>query len=153
MAGGKDQTTGSDHTLPAQRKGILRVAELCRDCQACTLACSLYHEGRCALKLARLRVSKDMALYRMSIWTCKHCDSPECLAACPTGALRLDERGVALLVDEDCVQCGACEASCPFGAIFHDAASGRYLKCDLCSGRVEGPLCVEICPVGAVTMG
>jgi Fe-S-cluster-containing hydrogenase component 2 len=26
----------------------------------------------------------------------------------------------------------------------------RYLKCDLCTGRDGGPLCVEMCPVGAL---
>ncbi len=41
--------------------------ELCRDCQVCTLGCSLYHEGACGLGLARPLVAKDMAKYEFRI--------------------------------------------------------------------------------------
>lgn len=126
--------------------------ELCRDCQACTLACSLYHEGECNLHLARLRVLKDMERYRFQIIVCRHCVEPHCLAACPNGALRLDERGVPTIVREDCLLCGACQAACPYAALFYDARTGFYIKCDLCSGRAEGPVCVQVCPVAAITV-
>ena len=125
---------------------------LCRDCQACTLACSLYHEGECNLALARLRVTKDMARYTFNILICQHCDSPDCTLACPAGAMRLDDRGVAIIDDDDCIRCGTCAADCPHDAIFYDEATDRYFKCDLCAGREEGPLCVELCPVGALTL-
>jgi carbon-monoxide dehydrogenase iron sulfur subunit len=126
--------------------------DLCRDCQACTLACSLYHEGECNLTLARLLVNKDMARYEFQITICQQCDAPDCIPACPTDAMRRDGRGVVVLVDAECIQCGVCMASCPYGAIFYSESLGRYLKCDLCAGREEGPLCVEICPVGALAL-
>lgn len=131
-------------------KGIQVDAGLCRDCQACALACSLYHEGECNLGLARLVVNKDMARYTFNILICHHCDSPECVLACPTEAMRLDERGVVILVDDDCIRCEACLSSCPHEAIFYNQAEDRYLKCDLCADRQAGPLCVEVCPVGAL---
>ena len=124
---------------------------LCRDCQACTLACSLYHEGQCSVALARLSVSKDMARYEFNIVVCQHCESPDCLAACPVDALRRDERGVVVLVEEECIQCGACAEACPYDALFYHEATDRYRKCDLCAGR-DGPLCVEVCPVGALSL-
>lgn len=128
-------------------------AALCRDCQACTLGCSLHHEGECNLGLARLAVSKDMAKYEFNILICQHCDSPDCIAACPTeGAMLIDGRGVVIIVDDVCLRCGACVAACPYDAIFYNEAEDRYLKCDLCAGREEGPLCVELCPVGALTL-
>ena len=128
-------------------------AALCRDCQACTLGCSLYHEGECRLSLARLSVTKDMAKYEFNILICQHCDSPDCIAACPTeGAMLIDERGVVLIVDDVCLRCGACADSCPYDAIFYNEAEDRYLKCDLCTGREGGPLCIELCPVGALTL-
>lgn len=37
-----------------------------------------------------------------------------CVSACPTGALRDDpERPVLRFVEDACVQCGLCEATCP----------------------------------------
>ena len=47
--------------------------KLCRDCQACTLACSLHREGECNLGLARLVVSKDMANYEFNILDVTSC--------------------------------------------------------------------------------
>ena len=126
--------------------------ELCRDCQACTLGCSLYQEGECNLALARLLVSKDMAKYEFSIRVCQHCESPDCLAACPTGAIFLDAQGIAILDEVECNRCGACAAACPYEAIFYNQAKDRYLKCDLCAGRAGGPICVELCPVGALSL-
>ena len=128
------------------------VGSLCRDCQACMLGCSLYHEGECSLTLARLLVARDMSSYEVAIRFCQHCEPPACLDACPTGAIRLDERGVALLSDADCTRCGSCASACPHDAVFHDETTDRYLKCDLCSGRPAGPLCVELCPVGALAL-
>jgi Fe-S-cluster-containing hydrogenase component 2 len=143
---------------------ILARSELCRDCQGCTLACSLYHEGECSLSLARLVVAKDMARYEFHITVCRHCDPPECVAACPVdalslvrrrhsdGALSLNDDGIAVLDDDACIRCGACADSCPYGAIFYHEAQDRYLKCDLCAGREGGPLCVQVCPVGALAL-
>lgn len=139
----------------SDRSGARRVrarSELCRNCQACQLACSLYHEGCCHLGLARLQVSKDMARYTFDVRICRQCASPECLEACPTGAMSLDGRGVVLLGDGECTRCGACAAACPYEAISYCRAEDRYLKCDLCAGRPEGPLCVALCPVGALTL-
>jgi len=132
---------------------ILADATLCRECQACTLACSLFHEGECNLNLARLVVTKDMARYEFDILICQHCDSPDCIAACPTdGAMLIGERGVVIILDDVCLRCGACAAACPYDTIFYNEAEDRYLKCDLCAGREGGPVCVELCPVGALTL-
>jgi carbon-monoxide dehydrogenase iron sulfur subunit len=126
--------------------------DLCRNCQACQLGCSLYHEGQCHLGLARLQVRKDMARYTFDIRICRHCAEPECVKACPADALRLDGRGVAIIDDEECIACGNCAEACPYGAIFFDEGTGHYLKCDLCAGRAEGPLCIALCPVGALSL-
>ena len=126
-------------------------AKLCRDCQTCALACSLHHEGECNLGLARLVVTKDMARYEFDIVICQHCDEPDCILACPSEAMILDERGVVIILDDECSRCGSCAASCPHDAIFYNEVQDRYIKCDLCANRQEGPLCVELCPVGALT--
>lgn len=136
--------------------GRLRAdAALCRDCQACILGCSLHHEGACSPTLARLSIAKDMSRYAFRLTICEHCDDPACLAACPTEAIALDERGVAVLDESACIGCAACFDACSFGAIVRvqsPSAAERFLKCDLCAGRAEGPVCVELCPVGALTI-
>jgi Fe-S-cluster-containing hydrogenase component 2 len=131
---------------------ILIDSALCRDCQACTLACSLFHHGECSLELARLRVNKDLAQGNVEIILCRQCDFSDCMAACPNAAIRLDEQGQVILFEEECTQCGACEVACRYHAIFYDHQLGMYLKCDLCRPREAGPLCVELCPVGALTL-
>lgn len=133
-------------------KGIQVDAKLCRDCQACTLACSLHHEGECNLGLARLLVTKDMAKYEFNIVICQHCDERDCMLACPSEAMVLEDRGVVIILDDECDRCGACAAACPYDSIFYNEAQDRYLKCDLCAGRADGPLCVELCPVEALTL-
>jgi Fe-S-cluster-containing dehydrogenase component len=68
------------------------------------LACSLYHEGECNPGLARVMIIKDMAKYAFHILLCQHCESPECIVACPTEAMVIDERGVVAIVDEACIR-------------------------------------------------
>lgn len=137
-------------TISSQR--VRAQSALCRDCQACLLGCSLYHEGSCSPSLARLRIAKDMARYEFTITICRQCTSPACLPACPTGAMSLDERGVVLIDDAVCTRCGSCAAACPYDAIYDHQAADRYLKCDLCAGRDGGPLCVTLCPVAALIL-
>jgi len=131
---------------------ILIDPSLCRDCQACTLACSLYHHGECSPELAYLRINKDLALGKIDILLCRQCDFPDCIASCPNEAVRLDEHGRVILFVEECLQCGACAEACRYHAIFYNQKLGIYLKCDLCRGRAAGPACVELCPVGALTL-
>jgi Fe-S-cluster-containing hydrogenase component 2 len=58
---------------------------------------------------------------------------------------------VVRIYQDECLQCGACAEACPYQAIFYHPATGFYHKCDLCASR-RGPACVEICPVGALTL-
>ena len=136
----------------ARPMGIETKPELCRDCQACVLGCSLYHESVCSPARARLVVAKDMARFEFDIRICRHCEDAACLAACPADAMCLDGGGVVIIDDDLCIQCGACADACPYGSIFYHAGEDRYLKCDLCASRREGPLCAQLCPVGALTI-
>ena len=46
-----------------------------------------------------------------------------------------------------CVGCGACEDTCPLGAISADADGKRVVDADLC---VDCGACEGACPVGAI---
>lgn len=135
---------------------ILVDAELCRDCEACALACSVIHEGEANPLFSRVLVKKDMENYKFSLVICQQCQTegeiPECVQACPIDAIRLDERGVVMIYQDECIQCAACAEACPYGAIFYNEKTNQYFKCDLCPEQKDGPACVEICPVGALTI-
>lgn len=135
----------------AERVRVVARPALCRDCQACTLGCSLYHEGQSRPSTARLRVVRHQADHTFEIIVCRQCPDPACLPACPVDAMAL-KAGVVHIDPVLCVLCGACAEACPHGAIFHHEALGRYLKCDLCGERDGGALCVELCPVGALLL-
>jgi Fe-S-cluster-containing dehydrogenase component len=126
---------------------------LCRGCDMCTLACSLHHGGQCSPALARLRVSKAIDRYAFAIQICRHCDVPHCYDACPVeGAMERDERGVVYIVEENCIACGSCMEACPYEGIYLHEELDVYLKCDMCRGRIGGPICVETCPTGALSL-
>ena len=123
---------------------------LCRDCQLCALGCSLFHYGESSLSKAKIRVDKDMALYKFSINVCRQCKNPKCVEACPVGAILLNDQGYLILSQEKCTKCGECAKACPFKSIYFSVEINEYQKCDMCFGRENGPVCVEICPVHAL---
>ena len=48
---------------------------------------------------------------------CRGCIAHRCMAACPRGAITLDENRHAHISPEKCVGCGKCAAVCPYSAI------------------------------------
>jgi ferredoxin len=59
---------------------------------------------------------------------------------------------MALVIDETCIACGACEPECPTKSITEggdifviDAAT-----CVECIGHFDNPKCVEVCPVDCI---
>ena len=149
---------------PVQRSGTIEVhAERCLTCRECEVACSLYHEGECRPSLSRIRiVYDDFCPGLPQIVVCKQCDWPACAYACAARwdepALRIDPVSGARTIDPAlCRGCGDCARACPLmpeRPVIVSKQTGKrrtYQKCDLCAGRAEGPLCVEICPGEALT--
>ena len=82
----------------------------------------------------------------------KTAEEAGCSIACPNNAFAKDEKtGALFIVKEKCSGCGSCVEKCPFGVLALSEELGVPSKCDLCSGREEGPLCAEYCPTGALT--
>lgn len=56
---------------------------------------------------------------------------------------------MAMVINEDCISCGACEPECPNTAITQ--GDTIYViapdKCTECVGAYDAPKCVEVCPV------
>jgi Fe-S-cluster-containing dehydrogenase component/CRP-like cAMP-binding protein len=89
--------------------------------------------------------------------SCQHCQNPSCMIDCPTGAIGRDARGEVFIREDLCTGCGSCAKACPWDNIqmaARPADQGPHpevaVKCDLCSGRPEGPACVAGCPAQAI---
>jgi Fe-S-cluster-containing dehydrogenase component len=48
---------------------------------------------------------------------CMHCQDPECLTGCPTGAIGRFENGQIDINPQTCIGCGDCATQCPYNAI------------------------------------
>jgi tetrathionate reductase subunit B len=81
---------------------------------------------------------------------CIQCEEPDCLPACPSGALELTDEGVVKVRYAECDSCGLCVEACPYDGIWLDPLSGLAVKCDTCKGRFE---CVPDCFPGALSVG
>jgi Fe-S-cluster-containing dehydrogenase component len=131
---------------------IIHNQDLCSGCRLCQIVCSTYHEGVSSPALSRLQYKKyELGGYITDVFPCKQCDGPECLYACPTGALHVDTTTGARVVDPDvCIGCQMCINACPVvpPRIRFNAAKNIAFKCDLCGGD---PQCVKFCPMGALT--
>jgi len=59
---------------------------------------------------------------------------------------------MALLISDECVNCGVCEPECPNSAISEgdDLYEIEIAKCTECVGHHDEPQCVEVCPVDCI---
>jgi len=146
------------------RSGVIQVdGTRCLACRECEVICSLHHHGECNPALSAVQIdADDFAIGLPDIRVCRQCDWPACLYACAAHwedpALAIDARTGARFINADkCRGCGDCARACPLTAehpvISRARVNGRvrYIKCDLCYDRPEGPVCVAMCPGGALT--
>jgi len=134
--------------------------ELCAGCKNCQVACLAEHSPAPSVWLVNLsdRGSRPRNFVELNAagrpvpLSCRHCEDPECVAACMSGALSKDPlTGVVAHDPEQCAGCWMCVMSCPFGMIAPGAGEKSIVKCDLCVDR-GSPRCVEACPTGAITL-
>jgi len=127
---------------------LVFLEDKCKGCRYCEMACALKHEKAFNPKKARIRTKRQDLPERTSVTYCRHCPEPECLEACPVGALTKDtETGIVTVNINECTGCGQCVDACEYEAIYLHPGSGLAIKCDLCGGDPE---CVKSCPEGAL---
>jgi len=132
-----------------ERKFVSADPEKCVGCQVCEYICSLTKEGAFNPLKSRIRVVRINQLINLAV-TCRLCEDPPCVAACPRDALTQSEETGLIMVDEDkCNGCGWCIEACDYGAIMLHPEKKVVFVCDLCQEQGE-PQCVKWCPEEAL---
>src|SRR5215471_619101 len=96
--------------------------DLCVRCGNCSLACHRVHGQsrllRRGIHLTRLRHPSPKRVQSvLAPQVCMHCQDPECLTGCPTGAIGRFGAGQIDIDPKTCIGCGDCATQCPYDAI------------------------------------
>jgi Fe-S-cluster-containing dehydrogenase component len=98
-----------------ERKFVSSDPDKCVGCQVCEYACSMVKEKAFNPLKSRIRVVRVNQLANMAV-TCRLCEDPPCIVACPRDALTQSEETGAIIVDKDkCNGCGWCIEACDYG--------------------------------------
>ena len=159
---------GAPVVILEQSLGMLAVdSARCTGCARCELACTEFNDGRAQPSLARVKVSRNYGFgpkgqqagfgrgpgefgnFRIVPDACLQCPHPvPCEVACPSGAVVLEPKTRARMVDADrCTGCRLCRQACPWELMVFDEERSKASKCWLCDGAPE---CAAACPTGAL---
>lgn len=152
----RTRTTTIQVEVPVTRQKaighLIHNPDICLGCRMCEMVCAINKDGVASLEKGRIFTIRHIFEGQIAeVFPCQHCDEPECLQACPTGALHIDTATGARVIDaEICVGCQLCLNACPFNPprIRYNAEKQICFKCDLCEGE---PQCVKFCGTGALT--
>ena len=168
-----------------QRLGLVIDLDICVGCHACAVNCKEWNNGGHS---APLTDQDPYGADPVGVWfnrihsfewqsdqeeqqsrtlhfprSCLHCETPDCVTVCPTGAsYKRESDGIVLVNAETCIGCKLCSWACPYGAREYDEDVGVMKKCTLCVDRIYNetfdpvdrvPVCVTTCPVGARHFG
>lgn len=124
----------------------------CISCHACLVHCK--QKNRLPVGVAQNKLEVTLLekggkpVIRNKYQPCLMCKKPQCVPACPTGAMYQREDGLVLVDLEKCDGCGECVTACPFDSPMLNPETGKVAKCDYCIDRVEqglDPACVTGC--------
>ncbi|HYV05993.1 MAG TPA: cyclic nucleotide-binding domain-containing protein, partial [Blastocatellia bacterium] len=96
--------------------------DLCVRCGNCSMACHQIHGQsrltRRGIHVTRLDAPRASAIQSvLAPAVCMHCQDPECLTGCPTGAIGRFGAGQIDIDSKTCIGCGDCASQCPYNAI------------------------------------
>ena len=179
--------TSLPEPMPNARKlGLVVDLDTCVGCHACAVACKEWNMGGHMAPLTDLepygRDPDGVWFNRIHTFeagvehtgrgtsrtthfprSCLHCETPDCVTVCPTGAsYKRAEDGIVLVNEDLCIGCKLCSWACPYGAREFDQDVKTMKKCTLCIDRIYNenleevdrvPACVMVCPVSARHFG
>jgi Fe-S-cluster-containing dehydrogenase component/CRP-like cAMP-binding protein len=94
----------------------------CIRCGNCSLACHKVH-GHSRLMRRGIHIERPVkpnsraTQHVLMPSVCLHCQDPECLTGCPTGAIARFPGGEIDIEPKTCIGCGDCATQCPYNAI------------------------------------
>ncbi len=169
---------------PSPRKlGLVIDLDTCVGCHACAVACKQWNERG---QFGPLPDEQPYGREPSGVWfnrvhtyeverpdkpammvhfprSCLHCETPDCVTVCPTGAsYKRAEDGIVLVDEDKCIGCKLCSWACPYGAREYGEERGVMQKCTLCVDRIYNetldardrePACVQACPTRARHFG
>ncbi|MBU7041926.1 MAG: 4Fe-4S dicluster domain-containing protein, partial [Theionarchaea archaeon] len=140
-------------------KALYYDSERCVACHNCEVACAMawshadtVYQALTAPLLPRTRIFLKGGDTQTVVMSCRHCEVPPCVEACPVDAIEKGEDGIVVIDDGLCIGCRSCSVACPIGVIQPDARGQIMVKCDLCR-NMGGPACVVACPTNALVYG
>jgi len=166
-----------------KRLGLVIDLDTCVGCHACATNCKEWNASGPSAPLTDVNAyrSEQRGVWFNRVFTyeaggcgesartvhfpknCLHCEKPDCVTVCPTGAsYKRAEDGIVLIDHDRCIGCKLCAWACPYGARELDEVEGVMKKCTLCIDRIYNetlaeaervPACVSTCPVGARHFG
>jgi Fe-S-cluster-containing dehydrogenase component len=128
----------------------------CIGCQACYHACAECETHR-GVSMIHLEYADRAESVQTVPVVCMHCEDPACASACPADAIKKTADGVVQsALQSRCIGCSNCVLACPFGVPRYVSRIDQMMKCDLCYDRTSAgkrPMCVTVCPSGALFFG
>jgi Fe-S-cluster-containing dehydrogenase component/CRP-like cAMP-binding protein len=118
IAAGKEISTG----IVDGTNLLVMDMDLCIRCGNCSMACHKVH-GNSRLLRHGIHIARPVKPNGRSIQhvllpsVCLHCQDPECLTGCPTGAIARFAEGHIDIDAKTCIGCADCATQCPYNAI------------------------------------
>ena len=134
----------------------------CIGCNACTIQCKSNKSLPVGPRISQVvpvgpKMIGGLPRAEYIFMPCFHCETPWCVAACPTGAMQKRAAdGIVFIDPAVCVGCKACITACPWGAPQWNPETGKAVKCDYCKDRVDAglkPACVTVCITHCLSFG
>ena len=141
-------------------KATLINTDLCLGCNAYTVECKRNNDLPVGQSISWTRIDEletgtfpNTKAYFIK-QSCKHCTEAACVEVCPVGAASKPDGVHVVINQEECIGCGYCAMSCPFGTPHFGEPKGASQKCSYCYGtKIDGEstACEIACPFGAIT--
>jgi len=142
-------------------KRIMINADNCMGCRNCAIACMQAHRENDNGSFYDLDLTDPANQSRNLILLnaqnkfiplfCRHCDQPECVSSCMSGALKKDPvTGLVNYNADKCAACFMCVMSCSYGVIKPDVTKTKVIRCDFCAQNGGHPSCVNVCRSEAI---